>query len=159
MTTEDLQTPLGLSERFSIWSSQLLPRAMGRMNLRLIRWSGGRLGTTMRGIPIGVLTATGRRSGQPRSVPLMYYPHAGDPLVLSCNSGLDRPPAWLLNLQADPRATFEHDGHTDQVRAEVLSADERAAVWPDLVEFNRVWAGFQAATDRQIEVVRLRPVT
>lgn len=117
--------------------------------------TGGRLGAVMRGIPIGVLTMTGRKSGTARSVPLMYLDDGDRFLVVASNAGLDQPPAWYLNLRANPAAEFRTRGGTVKVTARDLEGEERTSVWPRLVKHNPLYGAFQASTDRTNAVVAL----
>jgi deazaflavin-dependent oxidoreductase (nitroreductase family) len=147
---------LSRQERFDLWFSRALPKLSSRANQLLIRATHGRLGTRKRGIPIGLLTTTGRRSGKIRTVPLMYLEDGRRYLVVAANAGFTEPPAWLLNLTAQPVATFEPaPGGPLQVRARVIDADERASVWPRLVQHNPLWGAFQEHTERQAAVVAL----
>ncbi len=140
-------------ERLDLKLSRRLPRASQRLNLAALRLTGGRLGSSKRGVPIGRLTTTGRRSGQPRTVPLMYLERDSEILIVVSNSGFDPPPAWFLNLEADPRAKWEGAA----VIGRQLTAEERDSIWDELVAHNPLWAGFQAETKRRLGVVALRP--
>lgn len=145
-------------ERFDLRLSRAFPKFLGRMNRLLIRLSRGRLGSSKRGIPIGLLTTRGRRSGRATTVPLMYLDDGERYLVVAANSGRDRPPQWFLNLKAHSAATFERNGTRRPVRARIVDEDERARLWPRLVRHNPLWAAFQSCTDRETAVVSLDPV-
>jgi len=142
-------------ERVDLGVSRRLPRASSRANRLVFRLSRGRIGSRKRGIPIGLLTTTGRASGRPRTVPLMYLADGGRYLVVASNGGRAAPPAWQRNLEADPDAVFEPAGGRVEVRARVVDADEKRALWPRLVAHNPLWAHYQAATSREIAVVSL----
>jgi F420H(2)-dependent quinone reductase len=76
-----------------------------RAHAALIRLSGGRIRRSFLftgGMPVLVLTTTGRKSGQRRSTPVGYLEHGDAYAVLASNAGNDSSPAWWLNLQADP---------------------------------------------------------
>ena len=155
----DCRSPsLTRSERFDLRLSRALPKFLGRMNRLLIRLSRGRLGSSKRGIPIGLLTTRGRRSGRATEVPLMYFDDGGRYLVVAANSGRDRPPQWFLNLKADQAATFDPDRSPRAVRARVVEGDERARLWPRLLRHNPLWGAFQSCTDRETAIVSLDPV-
>src|SRR3990170_6235850 len=78
---------------------------------RFHRWAyqatGGRLGGRMMGMPVLLLTTTGRKSGVPRTNALMYLPEGRGCVVIASNAGERRHPGWWLNLQARPRATVQ----------------------------------------------------
>ena len=80
-----------------------LQRAFARLQLALYQGTGGRLGPKLTGVTALVLTTTGRRSGVARRLVLVYARHGDDLVVVASNYGGDRPPAWLLNLRAQPR--------------------------------------------------------
>lgn len=148
---------LNRRERVDLWVSRALPKLSGRANRLLIRFSGGRLGARKRGIPIGLLTTTGRRSGRPRTTPLMYLKDGERYLVVASNGGHSPPPAWLLNLEANPGASFEPNGRRLRVRGRIVDPGERSRLWPRLVEHNPLWAGFQSYTERETAVLSLEP--
>lgn len=156
--TDSPSPSLTRQERFDLRLSRAFPKFLGRMNRLLIRMSGGRLGSSKRGIPIGLLTTRGRRSDRPSTVPLMYLDDGGRYVVVAANSGRDRPPQWFLNLKANGAATFEPDGSPRAVRARIVDGDERARLWPRLVRHNPLWAAFQSCTSRETAVVTLDPV-
>ncbi len=127
-----------------------------KMHGLLVRLSRGRLGTRVRGIPVLLLTTEGRRTHKPRTVPLMYYPDAGRMLVVASNAAQpDRPPAWWLNLQANPTAWARTDTGPHRIRAQEVDESEREFLWPHLAEHNSHWARFQAETDRRFPIVAL----
>ncbi len=86
------------------------------------------LSTVLAGIPVGLLTTTGARSGEPRTVPLLAVPLDDGWGLIASRFGSERPPAWYFNLQAEPRASFEVDGVTHPVRAEQLVGPDRERV-------------------------------
>jgi F420H(2)-dependent quinone reductase len=146
---------LSRQERFDFRLSRAFPKLSGRANRALYRVSGGRAGGIKRGIPIGLLTVMGRRSGRPRTVPLMYLEVDSRFLVVASNGGFDAPPAWYLNLRALPTAEFRTRSGAVKVVARDLTETERASLWPRLVQHNPLWGAFQACTERQTTVVAL----
>src|SRR5438270_9013540 len=75
-----------------------------RAHAWLLRRSNGRLGRRFIGAPVLVLRTTGRRSGQARESPMFFVRNGEGFAVVASNAASQRPPAWWLNLQADPRA-------------------------------------------------------
>jgi deazaflavin-dependent oxidoreductase (nitroreductase family) len=105
------------------------------------------------------LTTTGRRSGKRRTVALAYAavpPHAGWSVVGS-NGGNPREPQWVRNLRADPEAWVHLHRRTIAVRAEILEGDAKRTLWDATVTRAPVFATFQAAVERDIPIVVLRP--
>ena len=90
-------------------------RAMGRAHRAVYRLSGGRLLGRVAGMPVLMLTTTGRRTGRARTTPLTYFELGDEIAIVASNGGEDSPPRWWLNLQAEPRATIAIAGHSEQV--------------------------------------------
>jgi F420H(2)-dependent quinone reductase len=131
------------------------PRLFSGANQILFRLTGGRLGGTLLGIPIGLLTTTGRRSGRNRTVPIVYLDDGSRFLVVASNSGFDAPPAWLLNLRVHPNAEMRIRAGVERVLARELTDLEREEVWARLLEHNAMWGAYQSCTDRQCAAVAL----
>ena len=124
----------------------------------LFRLSKGRLLGRLEGQGILILVTKGRRSGKPRPSPLMYFQfeQPGDLIVVASNYGQDRHPEWYLNLAADPIVSVETKGERFAARARITQGEERAALFDKVIAANPRFAGYRAATDRQIPVVALR---
>lgn len=124
----------------------------------LFRLSGGRLLGRLEGVEILILVTKGRRSGKPRSSPLMYFQfgESSDLIVVASNYGQDHHPAWYLNTAADPSVFVETKGDRFAVEARITQGEERSALFDKVAAANRRFAGYRAATDRQIPVVALR---
>ncbi|HXJ37601.1 MAG TPA: nitroreductase/quinone reductase family protein [Candidatus Eisenbacteria bacterium] len=132
-------------------------RVVGRLHAAVYRATGGRLGGSAGGIKNLLLTTTGRKSGQPRTVTLAYIEDARRYVVVASNGGSDRPPAWWGNLLRDPRATVQVGPRTLQVQAREATADEHAVLWPRLKTVNPFYAQYEQITARRIPVVLLEP--
>lgn len=130
-------------------------RLFGGAQRAVFRLTGGRLGGTLQGVPVGLLTTTGRRSGRARTVPIGYTDDGSRFLVAASNFGLDRPPAWFLNLRAHPDAEFRTRAGIERVVARELTAPEREDLWPRLLEHHPVWGAAQSSTQRQIAIIAL----
>jgi len=122
MLTEQLKTRIEhevdtRSVRFGVW---------------LYRATRGRVVRLWRRRAI-VLTTTGRRSGQPRTVLVQVFRDGADLLVVAANSGLPRPPGWYYNLRAEPRLDAELDGERLRLRAELLPESIAADRWSRVV--------------------------
>jgi deazaflavin-dependent oxidoreductase (nitroreductase family) len=96
-------------------------------------------------LPCLLLTVTGRRTGQARSVPLLYSPHGGEFLVVGSNWGERRHPAWSANLLANPEATVQVRGQEVPVLARHVTGAERDKLWAELV---LTWPGYDAYAER-----------
>lgn len=133
-------------------------RAMGALNTWVYRLSGGRImGRMPSGAPICLLTTTGRKSGQRRTVPLLYLADGDDFIVVGSQGGAPQHPGWVLNLEANPHGEIELGRKCVPVTASRLSGDERDRFWPRLVAMYPPYEEYQRRTTRSIPVVRLSP--
>jgi deazaflavin-dependent oxidoreductase (nitroreductase family) len=102
-----------------------------------------------------VLETTGRRSGLPRRIVLLYMPDGDAFVVLASNFGQEHPPAWWRNLTANPDAVVHVAGRSIPVRARALDGEERQAILPRVVAYNGLWRGYVQNIRRDLPVVRL----
>ena len=131
--------------------------------------SDGRIGKHSNRVPALLLTTTGRKSGQARTVGLTYYPDGDDVIVVASNGGSDHPPAWFLNLQAEPRVKLRLGRQVVVATARIGAPEERARLWPLVNRTNRGMAplfhpgatgrydAHQRHTSREIPVVIITP--
>jgi len=126
-----------------------------KVHPKVYRWSGGRIGGSMRGIPILLLTTTGRKSGQSRTKALMYISQGNNFVVAASFLGSDQHPAWWLNLMANPNATVQIDGASCAVKAREAEGEEREALWNAFVEMMAEYDDYRALTSRRIPIVVL----
>jgi deazaflavin-dependent oxidoreductase (nitroreductase family) len=134
--------------------------AFTRAHAALIRLSGGRIRRSFLftgGMPILVLTTTGRKSGQRRSTPVGYLKHGDAFAVLASNAGNDRSPAWWLNLQADPGAEVLAERARIPITARRADAAVERKLWGEFARLNPGFDEYRNLTERQIPVVLLEP--
>jgi F420H(2)-dependent quinone reductase len=114
--------------------------------------SGGTEGTTLRGMPVIILTSRGARSGKVRKTPLMRVEHDGTYAVVASQGGAPTHPLWYHNLVADPHVELQ-DGpvRSDRIAREVTGS-EKGAWWERAVAAYPDYADYQAKTHRQIPV-------
>lgn len=109
-------------------------------------------------MPSLIITTTGRRSGQPRTNPLLYVRDGAGFVVIGSNWGQPHQPAWVLNLLADPAATITVEGRQIAVRARLAGPAERDRLWRLLVT---TWPAYQTYLDRadgrELRIFRLEP--
>ena len=168
-STSDNSERLDTVERF--WRNRLFARIrhhltwmqrtsplLTRAHAAAIRLSGGRIRRSFvftGGMPILVLTTTGRKSGQSRSTPVGYLEHGDGFAILASNAGNDRSPAWWLNLQADPNGEVLADRVRYAIRARRADAAEEKALWEEFARLNPGFDEYRNLTERQIPVVLL----
>jgi F420H(2)-dependent quinone reductase len=128
-----------------------------RIHLWLYRTTRGRVLYRMRGMPSLLLTTTGRRSGRTHTVPLPYFTDTGGSgkVVVGSFAGSDHDPAWVLNLRANPTVEVQDRAEVYPAHATVLEHETRAPVWERVVAAAPWYANYQAATSREIPLVRL----
>ena len=120
--------------------------------------SNGRFASRGSGMPVLMLTTTGRKSGQPRTTMLTSPLQDGGRIMLvASNGGDDRHPAWLLNLREHPQVEVTMGGRSTPMTAHVADAAEKAVLWPRIVADHDNYATYQTKTDRDIPVVVLEP--
>jgi F420H(2)-dependent quinone reductase len=127
-------------------------RLGGKLNVPLYRLSGGRVGNKIGRAPVLLLTTTGRRSGQQRTVPVLYLADGERLIVIGSNAGNVREPAWSLNLKANPDAEVEIGRARRTVRARVAEGDERSELWRRMNEQYEGFDDYETRTSRDIAV-------
>lgn len=131
-------------------------RYLGALHRLLYRLSGGRVGGRLWDLRVVLLTTTGRKTGKRRTVPLCSFRDGDDVVVIASYGGLDRPPAWSLNLEANPQAEMQ-DGRTRRrVSARTASPEERARLWAEVTARAPGYLEYERRTTREIPVVILQ---
>ncbi len=130
-----------------------------KIHAAIFRLSRGRVSASVGGVRMLLLTAKGRRSGKPRSVPLGYILDDASYLVIASYGGSNNHPAWYLNLLKEPRATVLASGRRIAVTAHPVDAEAREQLWPRVVAKAPIYQKFQDRTERQIPLVLLTPET
>jgi deazaflavin-dependent oxidoreductase (nitroreductase family) len=120
------------------------------------RLSGGLIGGRVGGLPILLLTTTGRKSGKKRTMPLVYLQDGDDIVIIASNGGSDRHPAWWLNLKDKPEAEVQVGRDAKSVTAEKATGEERDRLWRQVVEMYKGYDEYRQMTEREIPVVILR---
>ncbi len=124
-----------------------------------LRITGGRWPATLRGMPAVELETIGRRTGQARTSMLTSPLHDEHRVVLvASRGGADHHPAWYINLTANPDVKVTMYGKTREMRARTASAEEKAALWPEIVAVYKSYEGYQQRSSRDIPVVICEPL-
>jgi F420H(2)-dependent quinone reductase len=105
--------------------------------------------------PMLLLDHVGAKSGTRRTAPLAYLEDGDDVVLVASKGGHPRHPAWFHNLRANSETTVQVGSERRSVRARVAKAEERARLWPRVVELYRPYAEYQARTPREIPLVIL----
>ena len=120
--------------------------------------TGGRYPRTLLGMASVELRTIGRKSGQVRTTMLTSPVHDGSRVVLVASKfGDHRDPQWYRNLSVNPDVEILIDGSTREMRARTASAEEKAALWPEIVAAYKYYDSYQTKADRDIPVVICEP--
>lgn len=119
--------------------------------------SGGREGTSLRGMPVIVLTTIGVKSGKLRKAPLMRVEHDGAYAAVASLGGAPKNPVWYSNVVAHPLVELQDGTRKWDMRARGVTGEEKAVWWERCVAAFPDYADYQVKTDREIPVFVLEP--
>ncbi len=108
-------------------------------------------------LPTLLLTTRGRKSGKPRSLPLIYGTAGESYVVIASKGGAPEDPLWYANLEARPECELQVGARRVRARARVAEGEERERLWERLAEIYPPYLDYQKATERTIPVVVLDP--
>ncbi len=150
-----LLTPLAVRIGALPWLPRFLPQIVA-IDKGLQRITRGRVTLLgLAGLPNLSLTLSGRKSGVPRTTPLLCVPHDEGWLIAGSNFGGPKVPLWVGNLQATDAAVVNIRGRSFPVIWEEMEGAERAAAWQVMLRTWPNFAKYEARTDRRIRVFRL----
>jgi deazaflavin-dependent oxidoreductase (nitroreductase family) len=127
----------------------------GQEHVDRYRQTDGAEGHDWRGTKTLLLTTTGRRSGEPKTSPLIYGTGNGGYVIVASKGGAPQHPAWFLNLEANPDVEVQVRADRFNARARLASGEERAKLWRLMVGEWPPYAQYQRKTEREIPVVVL----
>jgi len=129
----------------------------GDEHVRSYRETGGELGHDWKeGTSVLLLTTRGRKSGEERTTPLIYGTAGEDYVIVASKGGADEPPAWYVNLEADPDVEVQVLDDVFPARARTATPDEKPQLWESMLREWPHYAEYQEQTDREIPVVLLQ---
>jgi deazaflavin-dependent oxidoreductase (nitroreductase family) len=128
---------------------------MGDAHVEAYRKTDGAEGFDWQGTQIILLTTTGHRSGEQRTVPLIFGRDGEDYLVVASKGGADQHPAWYVNLEANPSVQVQDRGDVFAATARTANDEERARLWPTMTAEWPAYDEYQTKTERQIPIVIL----
>jgi F420H(2)-dependent quinone reductase len=120
--------------------------------------SGGTRGTTLRDLPVIVLTSRGAKSGKIRKTPLMRVEHDGSYAIVASKGGAPEHPVWYHNVMADPHVELQDGPVRQDMTARQVTGAEKVTWWERAVAAYPDYADYQEKTDRQIPVFVVEPV-
>ncbi len=131
-------------------------KLFGKAHKVLYRMSGGRLFAKLGRAPMLLLTATGRKSGKPRTTPLLYVEDGDGFAVVASFGGAPEHPSWYRNLEKNPEVTLQIKNRVISVTASTATPEEKKRLWPRLTAIYPDYDTYQKETTRDIPVVLLR---
>jgi deazaflavin-dependent oxidoreductase (nitroreductase family) len=152
-----LLTPIAVRIGAISWMPNYLPQIV-MVDKAIQKVTTGKLTILdVAGLPNLMLTVTGRKSGIPRSNPLLCVPYGTTILVAGSNFGGPVEPLWVKNIEANPACTIRFNGVQSARVARLLEGDERMAAWRHMLTVWPNYAKYEERTDRHIKVFELNP--
>jgi F420H(2)-dependent quinone reductase len=139
--------------RPGVWA---IGHVISPLQRRVLLATGGRVSLTGK-LPVLLLTATGRRSGQPRTIPLIFLRDGDDLIVCNVRPPSERPNPWPLNVRANPNVSVRIRGVAEQRVAREADGQELEKYWPLLVKTWPAYERFYADTHERAIFVLQRP--
>jgi deazaflavin-dependent oxidoreductase (nitroreductase family) len=133
--------------RFAIW-----------IYASLYRLTNGKIGGTVVGLKVLLLSTTGRKTGKQRTKPLCYFEEGPDYVIIASNGGADKHPEWFLNLKSDPNVKVRIEETEFSARAEVSDPKTRQRLWQKLISLSPYYIKYEKRTKRQIPMILLHPI-
>jgi deazaflavin-dependent oxidoreductase (nitroreductase family) len=128
----------------------------GQEHVERYQATDGEEGHEWQGTQTLLLTTKGRKSGEPRTTPLIYGRSGDDYLIVASKGGADAPPAWYLNIQDHPDdVEIQVKGDRFKVRPHDAGPDEKPEMWKTMTAEWPAYDDYQERTDREIPVVVL----
>jgi F420H(2)-dependent quinone reductase len=133
-----------------------LMKGFRNLHVFLYHISSGKIGGSVIGSPVLLLTTIGRKSGQPRTVPLAYVRHNDEYLITASAAGADKNPVWLANIEHNPNVKIEVAGKTLNAKALITTGDERTQLYELFKKQGSNFVEYETKTTRKIPVIRLQ---
>ena len=145
-------------ERLNAASTGTVIKWMSKAQTWIFKASGGKLGNKfLRGAEVGILTTTGRKTGEKRDSPLLFLQEGSRIVLVASQGGRATNPMWYLNLKADPAVSFRTKSENLQLLARDATPAERDEYWPKLDAMYADFANYRSYTDREIPIVICDP--
>ena len=127
----------------------------GQEHVDRYRATDGEEGYAWQGTQTLLLTTVGRKSGEPRTTPLIFAPRGKDAYTIVASNGGFAAPAWYLNLSKNPGVQVQIKGDRFQAKARTAGAEEKAEIWPTMTAEWPSYDEYQGRTEREIPIVVL----
>ncbi len=145
-------------DRLNAKSTGTAIKWMSRAQTWIFKRTGGKLGNKfLRGSEVGILTTTGRKSGQPRESPLLFLQEGRRIVLVASQGGRATNPMWYLNLKANPSVSFQTKSDVLELTAREATDAERDDYWPKLDAMYPDFVNYRSYTTRKIPIVICEP--
>ena len=126
---------------------------LGEKHVKVYRETNGAQGYLWNGVPILLLTSTGRKSGEPRTIPIIFTPYKDSFVIIASKGGSPEHPKWYLNIQDNPNVTVQVKAEVFKAAARTAQSPEREVIWSEALKSWPNFDVYQSRTTRQIPVV------
>jgi F420H(2)-dependent quinone reductase len=131
---------------------------MSKAQTVVFKATKGKIGNKfLHGAEVGILTTTGRKTGEPRESPLLFLQEGARIVLVASQGGRATNPMWYLNLKADPNVSFQHKSGFFRLTARDATDSERDEYWPKLDAMYPDFQNYRSYTDRKIPIVICDP--
>ena len=128
---------------------------IGEEHVRRYRETDGAVGYEWNGVPTLLLTTKGRKSGEPRTIAIIFRQVGDAQVLIASKGGSPTHPLWYLNIEADPEVEVQIKGERFAARARTAEGEERERLWAEAVAGWPNYDVYQSRTTREIPVVVL----
>jgi len=132
-------------------------RTANRASVWIYRTSKGRIAAKAKGSPVLILTVNGRKSGEPFSVPVVYFERDGGWLVVGSAGGSPQEPQWFKNLRATDHAVVQMGDQRRDVTVRVLGGADRDQAFDQVLTESPGFADYEQKSGRSMPVALLTP--
>ena len=132
-------------------------KPFSKLNVVVYKLTRGLLMGKFQGRPVMLVTMTGAKTGNKRTIPLMYVPYKDGVIVVGSQGGAPKSPVWVKSIQQHPDVVVQYGGKKMELRARQIDDAEKAQVWPTCVENYAPYQDYQDRTDRNIPVFICEP--
>ena len=129
-----------------------------KFNIFLLRISHGRLGSKLGKQRVLILHTTGRKSGEDRSIPIAYFEHETNYLLVASNWGKPNQANWYLNLKHNSSAILEVKGKRIIAKAHEAEEAEYEQLWNLVTTKYPPYLDYQKQTTRKIPIMVFEPI-
>ena len=132
-------------------------RTISKTNIKVYRATKGRVWNKMLGMPVLLMTVKGRRTGRPRTKPLVYFTHNGAYVVTGSLGGAPQEPLWFRNLREAKTVIVEVGSELFEADVEIATDEEHPELWAKATSLASFFADYQARTERKFPMAKLTP--